>query len=298
MNSSAILRSPPRVVAGLRPRLFLRVRIAPVPARVVAAIGSTVTFGLQGPGATSRSRSRRWLLCTLTKKCLNETSHRTRLLVKRSSGEVLARPDTQTRVASRRLERDVGSAAHVPPEAEERNWRTWPPTRTRRARIVDVARRAGVSAQTVSNVINGRGGFTGPTREKVERAIAELDFQPNRYAQSLRSQRTGLIGFDMVRQQLDVTNPFTVGLLNALIPAAARHDRRVLVFTHEEGRPDEFRATATSGLVDGFVLSDSTAGDVRAPGAPGAGRPLRRHGAPRLRRAGERPRHRQRRGDA
>ena len=134
----------------------------------------------------------------------------------------------------------------------------------RRARIVDVARRAGVSAQTVSNVINDRGGFTAPTREKVERAIAELDFQPNRYAQSLRSQRTGLIGFDMVRQQLDVTNPFTVGLLNALIPAAARHDRRVLVFTHEEGRPDEFRATATSGLVDGFVLSDSTAGDVRA----------------------------------
>lgn len=134
----------------------------------------------------------------------------------------------------------------------------------RRARIVDVARHAGVSAQTVSNVINGRGGFTDPTREKVERSIAELDFQPNRYAQSLRSQRTGLIGFDMVRRQLDVSNPFTVGLLHALVPAAERHDRRVLVFTHEEDRPDDFRTTATSGLVDGFILSDSTAGDVRA----------------------------------
>lgn len=134
----------------------------------------------------------------------------------------------------------------------------------RRARIVDVARHAGVSAQTVSNVINGRNGFTEPTRVKVEQAIAELGFQPNRYAQSLRSQRTGLIGFDMVRQQLDVSNPFTVGLLHALIPSAARHDKRVLVFTHEEGRPEEFRATATSGLVDGFILSDATAGDVRA----------------------------------
>jgi DNA-binding LacI/PurR family transcriptional regulator len=56
----------------------------------------------------------------------------------------------------------------------------------------------------------------------------------------------------------------TVGLLHALVPAAADHDRRVLVFTHEEDRPEDFRTTATSGLVDGFILSDSTAGDVRA----------------------------------
>ncbi|WP_392544027.1 LacI family DNA-binding transcriptional regulator [Oryzobacter telluris] len=134
----------------------------------------------------------------------------------------------------------------------------------RRPRIVDVAKAAGVSPQTVSNVINDRGGFTPPTRAKVERAIAALGFQPNRYAQSLRSQRTGLIGFDMVRRQLDVSNPFTVGLLHALVPAATHHNRRVLVFTHDEEQPDEFRTTAVAGLVDGFILSDSTAGDIRA----------------------------------
>jgi DNA-binding LacI/PurR family transcriptional regulator len=136
-------------------------------------------------------------------------------------------------------------------------------SKVRRARVVDVASRAGVSAQTVSNVINGRGGFTEPTRAKVERAIAELGFQPNRYAQSLRSQRTGLIGFDIVRRELDVTNPFTIGLLHALVPAATHHDRRVLVFTHEETQPSEFRATASAGLVDGFILSNSTMGDAR-----------------------------------
>ena len=133
-----------------------------------------------------------------------------------------------------------------------------------RPRVVDVAKAAGVSSQTVSNVINGRGGFTEPTRLKVERAISKLGFQPNRYAQSLRSRRTGLIGFDMVRRQLDVSNPFTVGLLHALVPAATHHDRRVLVFTHDEEHPDEFRSTAAAGLVDGFILSDSTSGDHRA----------------------------------
>lgn len=135
--------------------------------------------------------------------------------------------------------------------------------RQRRPRIVDVARTAGVSAQTVSNVINGRGGFTEPTRERVEAAIATLGFQPNRYAQSLRSQRTGLVGFDMVSDQLDGTNPFTVSLLGALIRAAEHHGQRILVFTHGSDQPADFRATATSGLVDGLVLSDSAVGDPR-----------------------------------
>lgn len=67
-----------------------------------------------------------------------------------------------------------------------------------------------------------------------------------------------------MRRQLDVSNPFTLGLLHALVPAATHHDRRVLVFTHDEDRTEEFRTTASAGLVDGFVLSDSTAGDERA----------------------------------
>ena len=94
-------------------------------------------------------------------------------------------------------------------------------------------------------------------------AIATLGFQPNRYAQSLRSQRTGLVGFDMVSDQLDGTNPFTVSLLGALIRAAEHHGQRILVFTHGSDQADDFRATATSGLVDGFVLSDSAGGDPR-----------------------------------
>lgn len=133
-----------------------------------------------------------------------------------------------------------------------------------RARIVDVAALAGVSAQTVSNVINGRGGFTEVTRAKVESAIADLSFQPNRYAQSLRSQRTQLLGFDMSAAQLDAANPFTVSFLRALIRVASRSGYRVIAFTHEDVEAHDFRSSAASGAVDGFILSDSTPDDPRA----------------------------------
>ena len=132
-----------------------------------------------------------------------------------------------------------------------------------RVRIVDVARHAGVSRQTVSNVINGRGGFTDQTRERVEWAIEDLDFQPNRYAQSLRSRRTMLMGFDMSGDQLDITNPFTISFLRALVQAAAARDYRVVVFAHQGLGTRDFRASASSGAVDGFILSDSAPDDPR-----------------------------------
>src|SRR6185369_1540405 len=96
-----------------------------------------------------------------------------------------------------------------------------------RPRIVDVAALAGVSSQTVSNVINGRGGFTEDTRARVQAAIEQLGFRPNHYAQSLRSRRTMLLGFAMSGQQLDVTNPFTVNFLRALVRSAAGRGYRV-----------------------------------------------------------------------
>src|SRR3954471_19036769 len=132
-----------------------------------------------------------------------------------------------------------------------------------RPRIVDVAALAGVSSQTVSNVINGRGGFTDDTRAKVQAAINQLGFRPNHYAQSLRSRRTMLLGFDMSGQQLDVSNPFTVTFLRALVRAAAGHGYRVMVFTHEDHDGD-FRSTVRAGAVDGFVLSDAPANDARS----------------------------------
>lgn len=63
-----------------------------------------------------------------------------------------------------------------------------------RVRIEDVARAAGVSTKTVSRVINGEPHVAADMRERVERAIADLDYRPNPAARSLAAARTFLIG--------------------------------------------------------------------------------------------------------
>lgn len=62
------------------------------------------------------------------------------------------------------------------------------------ATIYDVARIAGVSAKTVSRVLNGDAPVGKETRAAVEAAMAELGYVPNNAARMMRSQRSGLIG--------------------------------------------------------------------------------------------------------
>src|SRR3954466_12838680 len=59
----------------------------------------------------------------------------------------------------------------------------------------DLPRRAGVSHQTVSRVINGSPNVAPLTRERVERAIAELGYRPNTAARALVTGSTRTIGF-------------------------------------------------------------------------------------------------------
>ncbi|MGE0802081.1 MAG: LacI family DNA-binding transcriptional regulator [Lautropia sp.] len=61
--------------------------------------------------------------------------------------------------------------------------------------IQDVARHAGVSVSTISNVLNGRTDrMRRETLARVEAAIATLDYRPNRAAQQLKTGRTPMLG--------------------------------------------------------------------------------------------------------
>lgn len=70
--------------------------------------------------------------------------------------------------------------------------------------ILDVARRAGVSKSTVSNVIRGAGKTSASTRERVLGAIADVGYRPNAIARSLVRRRTTTVGILVG----DLANPF------------------------------------------------------------------------------------------
>lgn len=75
-------------------------------------------------------------------------------------------------------------------------------------KIQDVARLAGVSPTTVSRVLNDRGYISDETREKVNKAMKELNYFPNDVARSLFNKRTNLIGVILPT----VSNPFLENL--------------------------------------------------------------------------------------
>jgi DNA-binding LacI/PurR family transcriptional regulator len=69
----------------------------------------------------------------------------------------------------------------------------------RTAVMMDVARLAGVSHQTVSRVLNDHPSVRAQTRDRVLEAMRELDYRPNSAARTLvtkRSQTLGLVSFD------------------------------------------------------------------------------------------------------
>ena len=58
----------------------------------------------------------------------------------------------------------------------------------------DVAKKAGVSYQTVSRVLNNSCNVSNATKEKIEQAIAELKYVPNLLAQQLAKKEVNTIG--------------------------------------------------------------------------------------------------------
>ena len=71
-------------------------------------------------------------------------------------------------------------------------------------KIVDVAKRAGVSTASVSRVISGHPGISDELRERVNVAVKALGYRPDLAARRLRSGRTDTLGLIVS----DIRNPF------------------------------------------------------------------------------------------
>src|ERR1700733_776316 len=68
----------------------------------------------------------------------------------------------------------------------------------------DIARKAGVSIGTVSNVLNGLASVRDPLRRRVLEAVEAVGYQPSQLARGLRRDKTNMIGMIIP----DITNPF------------------------------------------------------------------------------------------
>ncbi|QJU55694.1 LacI family DNA-binding transcriptional regulator [Herbiconiux sp. KACC 21604] len=103
--------------------------------------------------------------------------------------------------------------------------------------LAAVARVAGVSAATVSNVINRPHMVSAETQERVRRAITELDFVPNRAAATLRQGTNRLLGLVIP----DVANPFYSAIASAVADAADRHRFTLALCPSHEDHDRELR---------------------------------------------------------
>ena len=129
----------------------------------------------------------------------------------------------------------------------------------------DVAHLAGVSGQTVSRVANGSERVDPETRARVEAAMAQLGYRPNRAARALRTGRTRTIGV-LVRTLGSVGN---ARMLEAVVAAGAGHDHAVLVVTLADDTPQAARAALanlTDHGVDGAIALNEATPSVQAAG--------------------------------
>ncbi|TXN29520.1 LacI family transcriptional regulator [Lacisediminihabitans profunda] len=118
----------------------------------------------------------------------------------------------------------------------------------------DVARAAGVSVRTVSNVVNGYAHVAEATRARVLQAIADLDYRPSELARSLKRGRSGLIG--LVLPELDT--PYFAELTRAFVEEGASRGLTVVI-DQTDGDLERERylidRTEYGSLFDALVIS-------------------------------------------
>jgi LacI family transcriptional regulator len=149
------------------------------------------------------------------------------------------------------------------------------------ATIKDVALHAGVSAMTVSRVVNGSRSVSTTTRNTVQRAVRELAYSPNLAARNLASEQGGRLGLLCGNPSSAYLSEFLVGALES----ATRHGMQLIVEKCDPTAAASRRAVRLlSGAVAGVVLppplgeSCVVCGELRAARLPvvtvASGRPL------------------------
>ncbi|WP_395243937.1 LacI family DNA-binding transcriptional regulator [Agromyces sp. MMS24-K17] len=126
--------------------------------------------------------------------------------------------------------------------------------------IADVAREAGVSISTVSYVMSGKRTISQETRDRVEQAMARLDYSPHAGARSLASRSTQVIGLQApLRAGVDVH--VVMQIVAGVVREARLHEYDVLLLTSDDASGLERAARASK--VDALLMMDVESDDPR-----------------------------------
>lgn len=115
----------------------------------------------------------------------------------------------------------------------------------------DIARLCGVSAMTVSRVLNDRPGVGQNTRERVLEAIRSAGYVPNLGARGLARSRTQVLGMVVP----DLSTQYIAEIVRGAGEAAARHEYDLVLYTSTHGaRAFERIDALTRGVTDGLLV--------------------------------------------
>lgn len=131
------------------------------------------------------------------------------------------------------------------------------------ATMKDVAQRAGVSPSTVSHVINETRFVSQQLRDRVLRAMRELNYQPSAVARSLRTKKTQVVALVIP----DITNPYFPEVARGVQDVAEENKYSVILCNTDRvrGRELRFLKALRGQWVDGLILNPSevTSGDLQ-----------------------------------
>jgi DNA-binding LacI/PurR family transcriptional regulator len=136
----------------------------------------------------------------------------------------------------------------------------------------EVAEAAGVSIATVSFVVNNTKPVMPETRQRIERAMAELGFRPNVVARALASRRTQILALVMPLSRLwlgAATREFIIGAARA-----AKEANHHLVIWPVGNDGNELVALVGQKLVDGVLLMSVQLDDARVAALRGLDTPF------------------------
>ncbi len=131
--------------------------------------------------------------------------------------------------------------------------------------VEDVALAAGVSRQTVSNVINTPGIVRASTRERVEAAIAELGYRPHMAARRLRTRRSSTIGIHLDPYAGGIAGVVLDRFVHSLTEHAGERGMRIQLYAARTPAEEIERMSELTegGEIDAVVITGTFHGDPR-----------------------------------